>query len=68
MGMTIRELAETLKARPGMRIKITHTDLFDGAGSPIYTPALTDAQILAYGDWEIYFSFEEGNTVFCTVI
>lgn len=66
--MSIKELAEELKARPGMRIRIANAVPEEGAEQQKYTPALTDAQILAYGNLSIVHSQEEGNTIFCTVI
>ena len=66
--MSIKELAETLKSRPGMRIRITHVSLSDEDGNFRFTPALTDAQIIAYQDRVIAWKKEDGNTVYCTVV
>lgn len=66
--MTVKEIAEQIKDQSGARIRLTHMSLKDDDGNSIYTPALTDAQIIAYGNKTVVNLSINGKTVYLTVI
>lgn len=65
--MKIKDIAKKAKARPGTRIRITHANLVDDEGRMFYTPALTEAQIVAYSERIVAVENDEGRTIYCTV-
>lgn len=64
--MRIRDIVAGLK--PGEKIRLTVDGWTDGSGKPKWTPALSDAQQIAYMDSIVSHTHTEGDTVYCVVV
>lgn len=61
----VKDFVKLLKS--GQRIKISAVGQNDDNGDPIWTTALTDAQLYAYWERPVLAHDEEGKTVYCLI-